>query len=36
VPTLAARLRTVAQNASASDPVQQALAFTTTMRALTG
>jgi uncharacterized protein YkwD len=37
-PTLAARLRTVATHAGAStaDPVQQALNFTNTMRALTG
>ena len=35
-PTLAARLRSVAHHASGTDPVQQALAFTATMRALSG
>jgi uncharacterized protein YkwD len=35
-PTLAARLRSVAHHANGTDPVQQALAYTATMRALTG
>jgi uncharacterized protein YkwD len=36
VPTLAARLRSVAHRPSAVDPVQQALAFSATMRAVAG
>jgi hypothetical protein len=35
-PTLAARLRSAALRTAAGDPVQQALAFTTTMRAIAG
>ena len=35
-PSLAAKLRTASQRASGHDPVQQAMAFTDTMRAITG
>ncbi|MFL6241089.1 MAG: CAP domain-containing protein [Actinomycetes bacterium] len=36
VPTLAARLRSAAERSNATDPVQEAMTFTATMRALTG